>query len=347
MSRTLPLDSTVGYSKIAKRAAIEVSAATLDNKFHTYFRAILGRPYEESGFAVADVDKTKHVGVVRYGGTRYSQFHQGAGEDSTLDLMLVLQNIPDTALVIIDEIEASLHPRAQRRLVHFLLWLARTKHIQVIISTHSKYIMDELPVEARIFLSRGTNQVDVIHGISSNYALDRMDDVDAPDLYAFCEDEESCCLAREILRRSGMDLSRIRFMSVGPHDVVKVLGRLGDEERLPIPAVGIVDPDMENSEGCVKLPGQNAPERQIFEDIRNQAIPLLANRFGIDEGSTTSYLDQVLAIENHHDYLKEFARRTNRASDYIWETMCQIWAENCLSADHINEFADPFNNHLI
>ncbi len=348
VSRTLPLDSTVGYSKIAKKAANEVSADSLTDAFHNYFRTVLGRTYEESGFSVADVDRSKSVGVVRFEGVRYSQFHQGAGEDSTLDLMLVLQNIPDTALVIIDEIEASLHPRAQRRLVHFLLWLARTKQIQVIISTHSKYIMDELPAEARVFLSRILDGVEVIYGISSNYALDRMDDVAAPDMYAFCEDEESCCLAKEILRKSGIELSRIRLMGVGPYDVVKALGKFGNEHRMQIPSISVIDADMEDSAGCVRLPGEHAPEKQIFQDIRNQVVPLLVSRIGnIDEGSATIYLDQVLAIEDHHDYPKEFGRRINRSPEYVWETMCQIWVEGCIDIDVINNFARPFSEILM
>ncbi len=346
VSRTLPLDSTVGYSKIAKRAASEVSSNILMPDIHKYFCMVLGRPYEESGFAVANVDQSKSVGVVRYGGTRYSQFHQGAGEDATLDLMSVLQNIPETALVIIDEIEASLHPRAQRRLVHFLLWLARTKQIQVIISTHSKYIIDELPPEARVFLSRSGEGVEVIYGVSSNYALDRMDDIEAPDLYAFCEDKESCCLTTELLRKAGIDLSRIRPMGVGPNDVVKVLGRLGAGNRLPIPSIGVVDPDMEVSIGCVKIPGINAPERQVFQDIRDHAISMLASRIGIEEGVVAGHLEQTIAIEDHHDYPKEFSRWINRTPEYTWEIMCQIWVENCVNQDAIDEFAQPFNESL-
>lgn len=174
VSRTLPLDATVGYAYIAKRTAQEVSAQSLSDTLTGYYSSIMGRSYDSARFALADVDNYREVGVVGIGNLEYSQFHQGAGEDATLDLIALLQNVPDSALVILDEAEASLHPRAQRRLVHFLLWLARTKQLQVILSTHSPYILEELPPEARIFLDRTTAGISVVYGVTPALALNRM-----------------------------------------------------------------------------------------------------------------------------------------------------------------------------
>jgi predicted ATP-dependent endonuclease of OLD family len=91
------------------------------------------------------------VGLLQREWGEVSQFHQGAGEDATLDLFRTLQNVPQNALLVIDEVEASLHPRAQRRLIRFLLWLSRIKRVQIILSTHSPYVLEELPQEARVF----------------------------------------------------------------------------------------------------------------------------------------------------------------------------------------------------
>ena len=129
VSRTLPLDATVGYAYISKRTAQEVSAQTLSPELTTYYSSIMGRAYSTARFALSSVDSERQVGVVQHEGLQFSQFHQGAGESATLDLISLLQNVPDTALVVLDEAEASLHPRSQRRLIHFLLWLARTKQL--------------------------------------------------------------------------------------------------------------------------------------------------------------------------------------------------------------------------
>lgn len=105
-----------------------------------------------------------------------SQFHQGAGEDATLDLFKLLQAIPDQSLLIIDEVEASLHPSAQRRLIQYLLKLTRIKKIQVILSTHSAHVLDEIPPEGRIMLVQMQNGKDILYGISTRFALSSIDD---------------------------------------------------------------------------------------------------------------------------------------------------------------------------
>jgi len=48
------------------------------------------------------------VGVVAVAGTRYSNFTK-RGRDATVDLVALLQEAPRHSIVIIDEVEASLH----------------------------------------------------------------------------------------------------------------------------------------------------------------------------------------------------------------------------------------------
>lgn len=137
ISRTLPIDASVGYAKIAKTAASEIESAEINEPFRERLSHVLGRTYKKARFATSDVDANRKVGLLEREWGEFSQFHQGAGEDATLDLFRMLQGIPEYSLLLIDEVEASLHPRAQRRLVRFLLWLARQRRIQIILTTHS------------------------------------------------------------------------------------------------------------------------------------------------------------------------------------------------------------------
>jgi predicted ATPase len=147
VSRTLPLDASVGYAKIARQAAAEVSTSQIDNDLRGRLSHILGRDYRNARFAVSDADARREVGLLEREWGELSQFHQGAGEDATLDFFRIIQGVPQYSLLIIDEVEASLHPRAQRRLTRFLLWLARHRRIQVILSTHSPYVLEELQLK--------------------------------------------------------------------------------------------------------------------------------------------------------------------------------------------------------
>lgn len=211
IARILPLDATIGYAKIARKNAAETSATELTSETRNRLSYILGRDYTGARFATTDLDATRRVGLLTARGTEYSQFHQGAGEDAMLDLLAQVEEIPNTSLLIIDEVEASLHPRAQRRLVRELLRQSRLKRLQVIVSTHSPYILEELPEEARILLLPSATGPSVVYGPSAEFALSRLDEDVHPDLYAFVEDREAGVMLREILASSaaGDDLIRV------------------------------------------------------------------------------------------------------------------------------------------
>src|SRR5690606_35204105 len=113
VARTLPLDSTAGYAKVARLAAGEIATENLSNDYRDRLSYVLGRSYANARFARPDVNEKRVVGLLTREFGEISQFHQGAGEDTTLDLLQALQAVPNYSLVIIDEVEASLHPRAQ------------------------------------------------------------------------------------------------------------------------------------------------------------------------------------------------------------------------------------------
>ncbi len=349
ISRTLPKEATIGYGQIAKRTANEVAAEQLNDDFRKFYSSILGRAYDDARFATTDADENRRVGVVSLGDDDYSQFHQGAGEASSLDFMLLAQNIPTTALVLIDEVEASLHPRSQRRLMHFLLWVARRNHVQVIVSSHSPYVLDEVPPDARVFLARNGDDVEVVYGLSTEYSLNRMDDMDSPDLWVYCEDTEAVELAKELLRiaEPSIELERLKFMETGPADAVKALGRLAHNDRLPVRAVGVLDGDEAPGDGTIKLPGTFAPEVQVFTDILADGVPFLAARLSLVEGAVRSALERASTRDDHHDWPAEAARLlNNQTPSYLWITMCSVWVQHCVSEEEKQAFAEGIENLL-
>ena len=89
---------------------------------------------------------------------QYSEFHMSAGERSILHISKDLSNLKN-ALVLIDEIEAGLHPFTQQQIMLELQRLALRNHLQIIVASHSPVILDCVPAEARIFLERTGDNV--------------------------------------------------------------------------------------------------------------------------------------------------------------------------------------------
>lgn len=129
ISRIQPANTQIGYGRTAQDVISRGTTEPFSIEQVAQLARTLGRTYEQASF---DRNEDKQVGVLTLGGIRYSNFHQGAGEDSVLDLLALVAEAPEKSLVIIDEVEASLHPQAQRGLVTELLRMALDKHLQII-----------------------------------------------------------------------------------------------------------------------------------------------------------------------------------------------------------------------
>jgi predicted ATP-dependent endonuclease of OLD family len=125
---------------------------------------IVGKKYTSAGISLPDAGNDKPIPVLEIEGLRYSGFHQGAGEIAAAELLAV--DYPKHGLVLIDEVETSLHPRAQRRLMRDLARIAREQELQIVLTTHSPYIFYELPPEARIYLMDGAEGKTAVAGVS-------------------------------------------------------------------------------------------------------------------------------------------------------------------------------------
>lgn len=78
----------------------------------------------------------------------YSEAFAGSGELAVVRAVIEILSYPQFSLVLLDEPETSLHPGAQERLMGFLMEMVRTRHFQVVISSHSPTLVNLLPPAA-------------------------------------------------------------------------------------------------------------------------------------------------------------------------------------------------------
>ncbi|MDR2579426.1 MAG: AAA family ATPase [Fibromonadaceae bacterium] len=346
VSRTLPLDATAGYAKIAKSSVKALGTVDIDVNLMKAYSDIMGCDYLSARFIQPVVRREIGLSTRNFG--EISQFHQGAGEDSLLDLMQILQTIPDTALLVIDEIDASLHPKAQRRLIRFLIKLARQKKLQIIISTHSPYIFDEIPPEGRILIQKLSNgSKDIQYSVSTNYALGQIDDEKHPDLYIYVEDKEAKTLLYEIIKNDTEIISRIEIKIVGDNEVVKTLGKLCRNNKLPDKGIAFLDGDMQDAnENCFSLPSNKAPELVVFGDLKAKNWNGLDARFGQGAGNLYSIFDDAITAVDHHDFTIRIGDRLGKSADYVWNLFVEEWCKQCLDPNDKNRIITNIKDAL-
>ncbi len=87
------------------------------------------------------------------GGAAYSELHMSAGERAILRLSREVAQLRG-ALILIDEVEAGLHPWVQQLLMLQLQQLALRNDLQLIVTSHSPVVLDSVPANGRVFLER-------------------------------------------------------------------------------------------------------------------------------------------------------------------------------------------------
>jgi predicted ATPase len=332
LSRIVPIGGRVGYAKIAKSAHIEASAETFDEGRLSRLSNILGHKYDQAKMALADTDPERPIPVLRRASAGYSGYHQGQGETTIAEL--IQADLPKYGLILIDEIESSLHPRAQRRLIRDLASVCRERELQIILTTHSPYILEELPREARlqIFEQDGTRQVMI--GVSPEFALTRMDEVAHPECELYVEDEAAKTLIAEMLSQRDPDLSsRVLVTAYGAASVGYQLGHMVAGKRFPRPVGVFLDGDCAPGTGCCLLPGDDAPERVLFDALAKINWGDLWVRLLRDTSLVSDACNASLALSDHHDWVPEAAKRLMIGGNILWHAMCAEWVKRCLSAE--------------
>jgi len=81
-----------------------------------------------------------------------------SGEKSTLRIRFYIEkNISKSHIILLDEPETDLHPNWQKKLLHYLIetFKNRKQNIHFILTTHSPFLLSDLPKENIIFLKNG------------------------------------------------------------------------------------------------------------------------------------------------------------------------------------------------
>lgn len=310
--RTLAnLSSPSEVRSVLQLALREIHAYEVDAANITFAQSILGFRYARL-HKIVEGEKNLLFAQRQYGddpaSSGYSEFHMSAGERAVLRLSIDLSQLTN-ALVLIDEVEAGLHPYVQQMLMLELERLALRNNLQIVVTTHSPVVLDAVPPEARVFLSRTLSDVK---------RLEPYRDIIQRALYGhsehvlsiLCEDEDAEALLRGVLDALA---PKIGFQQ---NDIV--LGRDTGKEQFPqhLEALGkfrklrdvlfVLDGDgrdigptmqaraekMGQNANVLFLPGNDAPEVWAWKIIETHAADY-ASELGFDEAALRSEMRRI------------------------------------------------------
>ncbi|MCB2062416.1 MAG: AAA family ATPase [Novosphingobium sp.] len=121
----------------------------------------------------------------------HSEKHFSLGELCVLKLLRLLKDVDHNSMIIVDELEMALHPRAQVNLLRYLEDQAEAKSLTVIFSTHSVTLLKAIDRRHLIYLEKQDDgEVKAIAGCFPTYAIGNIasDEETLPDIMLYVED---------------------------------------------------------------------------------------------------------------------------------------------------------------
>ena len=298
-------------------------------------------------------------------GATYSELHMAAGERAILQLSQEITQL-DGALVLIDEVEAGLHPWAQQILMLQLQELALRNDLQIVVTSHSPVVLDSVPSNGKIFLDRDELSGEVVvrepyRDLIQNALYGRSNDV----LKLLCEDKIAegilegvfdFLLPKEGISKETVRIGRDTGASQFPMhaETLRKFGQIQD-------TVFVLDGDQRDSEigrkikdraghsvDILFLPSKEAPENWVWERLRH--IPDAdASQLGVNRAGLSNLMNRLDALyDSASDSPSEIAKSKFRslAESLNRETseICRIVAR--LEADRAESDIQPLVGEL-
>ncbi|MCY4391977.1 MAG: AAA family ATPase [Chloroflexi bacterium] len=242
------------------------------------------------------------------GGPQYSELHMAAGERAILRLSQEIAQL-DGALVLIDEVEAGLHPWVQQLLMLQLQQLALRRDLQIIVTSHSPVVLESVPPNGRIFLERDDSGQVTVAQPYRDLIQDALYGRSTEALNLLCEDEVAEGILQGVFDYLLPQL-RVRNESVR-------IGRDTGADQFPEHAaafrkfgqvqnfVFVLDGDKRDSDAQAKihdkagrtvpvlfLPSRDAPETWVWDRLR-QRTEGMAGELGLLAKDLTTHMDRL------------------------------------------------------
>lgn len=246
----------------------------------------------------------------------------------------------DGGLLLIDEIDATLHPAAQRKLIDLLLKESGASNFQVVFTTHSTVVLDYLSDKISPVTQDGPNDIEIAYLSDASRSLEikrnpshhtmvndlfvRTPGMSTTKVGVFCEDEEARWLVKELVEALyPMLLPKLHFIEAhfGCDTLLKLY--CGDYPYMKDRIV-VLDGDVSDDKICehipkqllrgggnlIKLPGSIRPEELIWNYL-----------IGSDAGdpvwtSLAPYDYTYRAIKENGPRSPEYAKESSERNKY-------------------------------
>ena len=146
-------------------------------------------------------NKKKYLSVDNHS-LKYNSLNMGAGEQRIFKILELLYQSSSYSLIIIDEIDLTIHTAALNRLIDVMVRIAEKKHIQVIFTSHREELVNRTDINIRHIVQ--TAERTLCLNETTSECIDQLTGKTSRDLSIFVEDDLAETIVSELLIDRGI-----------------------------------------------------------------------------------------------------------------------------------------------
>lgn len=265
-------------------------------KQYKYILSVNDDIKEIDNFNIAETDKKVGVVVTT---NNYDEFTNSSGQDNLGQILMALlsfkklkNNNPGRwkgGLLLIDEVDSTLHPAAQKRLIDLIQKESKIIGIQTVVTTHSSDLLKHVCSKTKKNSNEKQNEIEVYYFTNANKKLEIKRNlsflsikndlllesiVESEKLNVYSEDKENRWFLKNLVKQYIMHLE-ILETNIGCDQLLNLYSAdLNYFGNVLIVLDGDVKDDKINNlpqysrlKNIIKLPGEVRPEQVIFNYI--------------------------------------------------------------------------------
>lgn len=148
--------------------------------------------------------KKNYTRVRIHGAETYTSLSMGAGEQRLLYIIELFYRVPEYSLILIDEIDLTLHTLALNRLVDLIVRVTNQKHLQVVFTSHREELTMRQDINVRHIWRPANVEQTFCLDHTTPACLCRLTGTMERRYEVYVEDILASCIVKEVLKDNGI-----------------------------------------------------------------------------------------------------------------------------------------------
>ena len=283
--------------------------------------------------------KNKKYRIVKKDNIEYPSIAMGAGEQRLLTILDAVFSAPNYSLILIDELDLTLHTQALNRLLDVLVERARNKHLQIIFTTHRENVTQRTDINIR-HIYQTENKTFCFEGVN-NACMDIITGTSDKKIKIFVEDQVSKSIITEIT--SNLKMARYctiqTFGDICNGFTIATAKTVENKDLENILIVLDGDKYVEHEEKMNQLCNRFSGNTQYEIDIRNRAVNLIKEYNSKDRKTPEQVMvDMLKNKQNGQGEVFDIVRNLGILlddHDYIEDIANQLGVEKTKACDKL------------